>query len=119
MTLSDLEAATQNPQDWDKLTKAQLKELRYQGETITERTMTRDAKTGDLGTLTEMTRDVLTNAMVGHRVTRWSYYSDGCVDEIAVSDFDAQGKETKRPKIKHFRDGRQPVTLSIVKKIEE
>ena len=108
MTIADLETATQSLQDWDKLTKAKLKELCYQGETTTERTMTRDDKTGDNGVLTEVCRDLLTNAVVSRRVTRWTYFPTGEIDEIAVTEFDAQGKETKRPTIKHYRDGRQP-----------
>ena len=108
MTLADLEAATQSSQDWDKLTKAKLKELRFQGETVTERTMTRDAQTGDNGMLTEVRRDALTNAVVSRRVTRWTYFSSGEIEDIEVVELDESDIEESHYHIRHFLDRKQP-----------
>ena len=108
MTIADLEAAIQTPQDWDKLTKAKLRALRFKGETVSESKMTKDPKTGDLGKLVVKTRDLLSGDLLGSEETEWTYFPTGEVNLIRTTVRDGSGKVKAKRKIEHFKDRRQP-----------
>jgi len=57
-----------------------------------------DAKTGKQIAVEEKTKS--------QNVT-WTYYENGCVDIITVTDTDENGKVSVN-RIKHYPDGRQP-----------
>ena len=57
------------------------------------------------------TEDVLGNK-TGSTVTTYSYFDTGEVEDIVISDYDAVSVETKRVRIKHFKDGRQPILVN-------
>lgn len=57
----------------------------------------------------ERYRDPATGTVLGGRVTTKSYYDTGEIHDIIISDRDENSVETRRVRIRHFRDGRQPV----------
>ena len=59
------------------------------------------------------TEDVLGNK-TGSTVTTYSYFDTGEIEDIVISDCNASDVETKRVRIKHFKDGRQPVRIQKV-----
>lgn len=62
----------------------------------------------------EVYRDPATGAVLGGKITRKTYYPTGEIRDIIISDRDADKVETKRVRIRHFRDGRQPVKTQLV-----
>jgi len=63
---------------------------------------------GPLSSL-QVFRDAL-GAKTGSRWATWSYYPAGPVDMITLEDLDAADVVTRRRTIKHYADGRQPIT---------
>jgi len=55
-------------------------------------------------------RDVF-NKVVGSREDEYTYYPSGEVRDIVQREFDADGEEIHRRRIKHFRDRRQPIVI--------
>ena len=61
----------------------------------------------------ETIRDVEGGEVILTRETSWTYYEDekgAPVDTITIIETDAEGNETRHDVIKHYTDGRQPVT---------
>jgi len=58
-------------------------------------------------------REVETENALGDKidstVTTYSYFDTGEIHDITISDRDENNVETRRRRIRHFRDGRQPV----------
>lgn len=57
----------------------------------------------------EETQNIL-GVKLGSRKTDWSYYPTGEVDTIDITEFDDQDKVVSQKGIKHFVDGRQPIS---------
>lgn len=58
----------------------------------------------------EETEDALGNK-TGRRVITYTYYDEGPVKDIVISEQDGNDVETSRRRIQHFLDGRQPVLV--------
>lgn len=67
----------------------------------------------------EIWRDPETGDQVSGRVTTWSYFGTGEVYDIIISDYDKDNIETRRYRIRHSRDGKQPVMEDITPSNEE
>lgn len=59
-------------------------------------------------TQNEIERDIETNAQVSRKYTVWDYYNSGEINTIITEFYDENDVLTKRKKIKHYKDGRQP-----------
>lgn len=96
------------------MTKAQLIASIVEGVTETIPVATR-LEDGRLLSIEETTKDAY-GVVLGSRKMDYTYYEDHPdkpVDEIMTKQFDAQGTETKRWKVKHFTDGSQPVLVPL------
>ena len=102
------------------LTKAQLIDKMLEGvtETVPVATWRKD---GQLLKIEQTTKDAY-GVVKGSSRLDFTYYEgrpDCPVDEIKTTEFDALGKEVKRPTVKHFTDGRQPILIAQTKQPDE
>lgn len=58
-------------------------------------------------------RDPETGDRLGGTVITWDYFASGEVRFIFISDRDENNVETRRQRIRHWRDGRPPVIEDI------
>lgn len=70
--------------------------------------ITRDDR-GRIVRCVDVDRDPETGEALGGRVMLWQYFATGEIHYIVISDRDADNVETRRRRLCHFRDGRQPV----------
>lgn len=70
--------------------------------------VTRDDQ-GRIVRCVDVDRDPGTGDALGGRVMTWTYFATGEVRFITASVRDADNNEVRRWRIRHFRDGRQPV----------
>lgn len=75
------------------------------GDTVADDPITTYCDDGQMESQTQIFRDVETLKEVSRKTIAWTYYDTGEVDTITISE---TGKPDK--KIKHYTDGRQPVT---------
>ncbi len=63
---------------------------------------------GQIESESVVTVDTETNLQVNKRVTTWSYYPTGEVDEIIIKTYDGNNALIRTKTVKHYIDGRQP-----------
>jgi len=64
---------------------------------------------GQIESSNEIERDDDTLAQVSRRYTTWTYYQTGEVNVIKIEKYDENDVLKKTQRIKHYRDGRQPI----------
>ena len=67
---------------------------------------------GQLSSMTDVVRDVESDVQISKRVTEWSYYPTREVDTITIKTYDGSNALIGTRTIKHFTDGRQPVSTN-------
>jgi len=118
MNLSELRVATKaqiltNINAWlTARTKSEIISLLMDATEIADPPVVTRNKAGELVRQVETVRDVGTGAVVSSKTIEWTYYPEGPVKEIIVSQRGDKGKELARQTIEHFTDGRQP-TVSV------
>jgi len=80
---------------------------------IPEPTLSDHYPDGQIKSMFQVNRDVLGNRTGGRDIT-WTYYPTGEVDAITIEELDARGVVTAKRTIKHFKDGRQPITTEVL-----
>ena len=115
MTLAELQASTKaqiitSIRDYltANYTRRQLIQLLRDRDTEWDTPTMTYRKDGQIERQTETIRDVETGALISTKTITWTYYETGEVDEIIISETDADGKKLSQKKIKHYKDGKQP-----------
>lgn len=119
MTLAGLRAATKaeitsNVRQWmmANLTKRQIIRWLMLGNTeagdIPDRVVVTRDDQGRVTRMVKVWRDPETGERVRGEVMTWQYFATGEIRYIVISDRDADNNETRRRRIRHWRDGRQP-----------
>lgn len=117
-TLEQIRAATKAQIiNWitDKLnnmTKKQIIELVMEFVTVSRKPEITYRPDGQVASRLDVEQDVLA-VKVGSVLTTHSYYPGGEIDEIAISERDANDAEIRRRVIKHYLDGRQPTAEEV------
>lgn len=101
MTAEDL--AILSPAQLNKMLKADIIAEILDGVTRSSRAFEHDAK-GNTVRMEETTTDAY-GKVLDTRITDWTYYPTGEVDEITVTD------DKERLVVKHFTDGKQPIAV--------
>ena len=67
---------------------------------------------GQLSSMTEVVRDMESDVQISKCVTDWSYYPTIEVDTITIKTYDGSNALIETRTIKHFTDGRQPMSTN-------
>lgn len=85
----------------------------FADDTYTELTESTDCKDGQVKRVT-VTKNLLTDEVVETQTVEWTYYGDGCVDEITTSKTDKADKPIgKTLVVSHYQDGTQPTVSEL------
>jgi len=66
---------------------------------------------GQIASSIEVTVDIETAKQVNKRVTNWSYYPTGEVNEIIIRNYDGNNILLSTKIIKHYTDGKKPTVM--------
>ena len=86
-----------------------IKDIDFADITLSALTVNHNVPEGQLIRVYETT-DILGNKTGSTRID-WTYYPTGEVDTITTTELDALDQVISTQTIKHFTDGRQPITL--------
>lgn len=87
----------------------EVNELLLQLETVSRKPKVTYRPDGQMETHLRVIEDAL-GKKIGSQRAEWIYYGTGEVDIIIIIDRDANDTEVKRRTIKHFLDGKQPIS---------
>ena len=91
-------------------TKKQVVEMLMDTEVFSRPAVVTHRRDGQIERSEVETEDALGNK-IGRCVTTFTYYDEGPVKDIVISEGDSNNVETSRRRIQHFLDGRQPILV--------
>jgi hypothetical protein len=120
-SLAELRASTKaeitgNVRQWmmANLTRRQIIAWLMDADRIPDRTIVTRDDQGRVVKMVKVWRDPETGDRLGGEVMTWQYFATGEIRFIAISDRDGDNVETRRQRIQHFRDRRQPRMEDVI-----